>query len=144
MFSVHYRWSSSVYHLSTNTMFCKSVSLLSAYYLHLYLSLVSAHGFVTFISVDGVLYYGANGVNASSDSPMRKVASNFPVTNVSSTDLICGLDASPASTIVNVQKGSLIQFIWGSISGTNWFHQTGQSSRIEPSSNVDKCIHCLL
>ncbi|KAL5501733.1 hypothetical protein ACEPAH_8993 [Sanghuangporus vaninii] len=84
-----------------------------------------AHGYPLRVTVDGTEYAGADGPSASSDSPMRKVSSNNPVTDPTSDDIICGLDAAQASSSASANPGSKLQFFWGTMSGGNWFHNVG-------------------
>ncbi|KAL5482497.1 hypothetical protein ACEPAI_9091 [Sanghuangporus weigelae] len=85
----------------------------------------SAHGFPLRVTVDSTEYAGANGPSAASDSPIRKVSSNSPVTDPTSDNIICGLDAAQASSSASANPGSTLQFFWGTISGGNWFHNVG-------------------
>ncbi|OCB88252.1 hypothetical protein A7U60_g4658 [Sanghuangporus baumii] len=101
-------------------------TFLSAAFVLLSLGLhASAHGYPLRVTVDGTEYAGANGPSASSDSPMREVSSNSPVTDPTSNDIICGLDAAQASSSASANPGSTLQFFWGTISGGNWFHNVG-------------------
>ncbi|KAH8114433.1 glycosyl hydrolase family 61-domain-containing protein [Phellopilus nigrolimitatus] len=99
-------------------------SLSALVLLHLALR-VSAHGFPTSVTIDGKQYNGANGADASSDSPMRKVSTGDPVTDVTSNNIICGQNAATASTDATAKPGSKLQFYWKGEAGTNWFHTTG-------------------
>lgn len=87
---------------------------------------VVAHGFVDFLMVDNALYYGSNGANASSSSPLCKVSTGSPVTNVSSQDIVCGPSAIPAPETVSANPGSLLQFFWRGETGGDWLHNTGK------------------
>lgn len=107
----------------------------------------SAHGFPTDVSIDGKTYPGANGPNASGNSPFRKVSSGSPVTDPTSQDIICGLDSKKASTSASANPGSVLKISWGANSGGNWFHNvgpimtymarcTGDCSSFSPDSSI--------
>lgn len=96
-------------------------------------ALVSAHGFVTEVVIDGKSYAGSNGADASSSSPVRKVSSGSPVFDVTSKDIVCGLDSQLASSVASAKPGSSIQFFWKGETGINWFHNAGEDTP-RPSS----------
>ena len=52
-------------------------------------------------------------------SPIRTVATDGPVTNVSDPDLACGVGALAAPVDVPVYPGSAVNFTWVSGSGGN-------------------------
>ncbi|KAG2354850.1 glycosyl hydrolase family 61-domain-containing protein [Suillus spraguei] len=72
-------------------------------------TLVSAHGFVQQVTIDGTVYMG-NKLNGA----------NNPFLN-------CGQDAQFASLVGNANPGSQLEILWvGEIDGScNWPHDTG-------------------
>ncbi|KAI5118811.1 hypothetical protein M0805_005153 [Coniferiporia weirii] len=86
---------------------------------------VSAHGYPASVLIDGMLYDGANGPDVSANSPIRKVSSGDPVTDVTSNNIICGQSAQVASGVATAKPGSLLQFNWVNEGNGNWVHNTG-------------------
>lgn len=91
-------------------------------------TLVSAHGFVQQVTIDGTVYKG-NNLNVGTPVPsiIRLVSTNSPVKGSSNPALNCGQDAQFASLVGNANPGSQLEILWvGGTDGTsNWPHNTG-------------------
>ncbi|TFL07745.1 glycoside hydrolase [Pterulicium gracile] len=86
-------------------------------------TLVSAHGYVAQVTVNGQNYSG--GTPNSASGPVRQVNTVSPVTSTGDTDLSCGHGAQPASQTVNASPGSEIAFGWSGGGGGQWPHEVG-------------------
>lgn len=91
-------------------------------------TLVSAHGFVQQVTIDGTVYKG-NNLNVGTPAPsiIRLVSTNSPVKGSTNSALNCGQDAQLASLVGNANPGSQLEILWvGGTDGTsNWPHNTG-------------------
>lgn len=91
-------------------------------------TLVSAHGFVSQVTIDGTVYKGNSpGSGATTPSIIRQVSSNSPVKGASNPDLNCGLSAQLAQDVAQANPGSQLEIQWsgGTTAGTPWPHDTG-------------------
>ncbi|EPT02242.1 hypothetical protein FOMPIDRAFT_50104 [Fomitopsis schrenkii] len=84
-----------------------------------------AHGYVSNVTVDGAMYPGNAPGRNTVYSPIRTVATDGPVTNVSDIDLACGVGALVAPMDAPAYPGSTLNFTWVSGSGGNWPHEVG-------------------
>lgn len=91
-------------------------------------TLVSAHGFVQQVTIDGTVYKG-NNLNVGSPAPsiIRLVSTNSPVKGSTNSALNCGQDAQLASLVGNANPGSQLEILWvgGTDGSSNWPHNTG-------------------
>jgi hypothetical protein len=88
--------------------------------------LVSAHGIIARVAIDGVVYEGppAGSGGASPASIVRQVSDNGPV-KPTAADMSCGLGVhSPASMVAPANPGSKIAFQWMN-GGGPWIHKLG-------------------
>jgi len=76
-------------------------------------TLVSAHGFVQQVTIDGTVYEG-NNLNVVTPAPsiIRLVNSNAPVKGATNVDINCGPSAQLASQVGNANPGSQVQILW--------------------------------
>ncbi|KAG1880142.1 glycoside hydrolase family 61 protein [Suillus subluteus] len=91
-------------------------------------TLVSAHGYVQQVTIDGTVYMG-NDLNVATPAPsiIRLVDTNSPVKGANNTFLNCGQDAQFASLVGNANPGSQLEILWvgGTDGSSNWPHNTG-------------------
>jgi hypothetical protein len=96
-------------------------------------ALVSAHGYVGQVTIDGTVYKGnAVGTIPTIDSVIRQVYTQFPVKNASNPDLHCGMGAQFAKDVASANPGSKLEVLWvggpnGSINVSNF--RSGQFRR---------------
>lgn len=102
--------------MKTCTSFAIVASLLSA------LPLVSAHGRLRNVKVDGKLFVGPPN---NQNSAIRPVADASPVYGAQNRDINCGRDAKPVKNSLNVLPGSKMEFNWKADSDVPWPHNTG-------------------
>ncbi|KAG2034740.1 glycoside hydrolase family 61 protein [Suillus americanus] len=89
------------------------------------LPLVSAHGYLAQVVIDGNNYYG-NVPNAKPvPSIIRQINDVSPVMGASNPYLNCGQDAQLASLVANANPSSHLQFWWKGGDGGHWPHNTG-------------------
>ncbi|KAG2033084.1 glycosyl hydrolase family 61-domain-containing protein [Suillus americanus] len=91
-------------------------------------TLVSAHGYVQQVTIDGTVYMG-NNLNVATPAPsiIRLVNTNSPVKGATNPFLNCGQDAQFASLAGNANPGSQLEILWvgGTDGSSNWPHNTG-------------------
>lgn len=79
-------------------------------------ALVSAHGFVATITIDGKAYRGNAPRFGSSPSKtpsiVRQISTNNPINGATVAANNCGLGATIASQVANANPGSQITFDW--------------------------------
>ncbi|KAI0072595.1 hypothetical protein K474DRAFT_362074 [Panus rudis PR-1116 ss-1] len=92
-----------------------------------YLSLVSAHGRVGQVSIDGKMYKGNPVGNEKFPSIIRLIQDNGPIKDANSPDLACGPKATNAKLVADVNPGSKMTFYWwGGYDGNSpWPHNVG-------------------
>ncbi|KAJ8590497.1 hypothetical protein M405DRAFT_160759 [Rhizopogon salebrosus TDB-379] len=91
-------------------------------------TLVSAHGYLQQVTIDGTVYMGNDlNVGTPAASIIRLVSTNSPVKGTSNPYLNCGQDAQFASQVGNANPGSQLQLLWvgGTDGSSNWPHNTG-------------------
>lgn len=91
-------------------------------------TLVSAHGYVQQVTIDGTVYKGNNlNVATPAASIIRLVSTNSPVKGADNPFLNCGQDAQFASLSGNANPGSQLEILWvgGTDGSSNWPHNTG-------------------
>ncbi|KAL4062371.1 glycoside hydrolase family 61 protein [Scleroderma citrinum] len=88
---------------------------------------VSAHGFVSSVSIDGKSYQGNIPGGSTNPSVIRQISTISPVKGSSNPSLNCGMNATMASDVANANPGSQILVYWvgGSTGDSNWPHNTG-------------------
>ena len=81
-------------------------------------TLVSAHGFLQQVTIDGTVYKG-NDLNVGTPAPsiIRLVSTNSPVMGATNSNINCGQDAQLASLVGNANPGSQLQILW--VGGTD-------------------------
>ena len=87
------------------------VSLLSFIAL---LPLVTAHGFLSQVSIDGQVYKGNVPNNYAGPSPIRLIDDVSPVKGASNPNLACGQNAVAAELVAMANPGSVVTFSWES------------------------------
>ncbi|CUA72803.1 Endoglucanase-4 [Rhizoctonia solani] len=80
---------------------------------------VSAHGFA------GILSGPTPDSNNDAPSPIRKVMSVYPVTNVSDPNINCGIGAKEAALVAAANPGDKVTIKWKGASTPNWGHTMG-------------------
>ena len=88
--------------------------MISSTLLSLFLpALVSAHGYVNKVTIDGTVYQGnAVGTTPTTASVIRQVNTNSPIKGATNADLSCGAGAQPAADVANANPGSTVQVYW--------------------------------
>ncbi|KAI9567887.1 glycoside hydrolase family 61 protein [Boletus coccyginus] len=89
--------------------------------------LVSAHGYIGSVDIDGKSYPGNEPGGATSPSIIRQVSTISPVKGATNPSINCGMDAALAANVGNANPGSQIQVHWvgGSTGDSNWPHNVG-------------------
>jgi len=96
---------------------------------------VHGHGWIQSIVVDGKTYLGKTPFQLEqsgvTSSPIRQIESNGPVTDMSSSDLTCGIKAKIAEEVIDAKPGSVMSFLWknplsltGNVRASQVFHST--------------------
>lgn len=113
------------YMLRSSTMLRRLAQLLPALAIS---TLVSAHGYVQQVTIDGTVYKG-NNLNVETPAPsiIRLVNTNSPVKGAQNPYINCGQDAQFASLAGNANPGSQLEILWvgGTDGSSNWPHNTG-------------------
>lgn len=106
---------------TTTTTFTALFSLLA-----LLPSMVSGHGFVQDITLDGKFFKG-NPVGGPPTGPsaIRQVNSQNPIKGAMNRNVNCGNGATPASLVLDANPGSKLTFNWRAADGSKWPHNTG-------------------
>jgi len=73
---------------------------------------VSAHGFLSTITINGKTYNGNNPYQNNDPSVIRKVSTPDPNYGASNSALTCGPDALVASQVAAANPGDTITFDW--------------------------------
>jgi len=83
-------------------------------------ALVSAHGFVQQVTIDGTVYKGNNlDVGTPAPSIIRFVSTYYPIKGTTNPDTNCGQDAQFATLVGDANPGSQIKVLWvGSFNGS--------------------------
>ena len=84
-------------------------------------ALVSAHGYVNKITIDGTAYQGNSvGTTPTISSVIRQVNTNSPVKGATNPDINCGAGAQLAADVANANPGSTVEVYWvGGTTGTS-------------------------
>ncbi|KAF9218892.1 glycoside hydrolase family 61 protein [Gyrodon lividus] len=90
-------------------------------------ALVSAHGYVGSVTIDGTLYPGNEPSGSTNPSVIRQVSTIDPVKGATNPSLNCGMNATLAANVANANPGSQLQVHWvgGSTGDSNWPHNVG-------------------
>ncbi|KAL7278167.1 hypothetical protein ACG7TL_008140 [Trametes sanguinea] len=87
--------------------------------------LVSAHGYVANVTIDGKAYKGNTPNSNSVQSPIRMINDVSPVKGTDNQYLSCGQNAQKAALVADAAPGSKVSFQWVSGTGGNWPHNVG-------------------
>jgi hypothetical protein len=109
--------------MKTTSTFALCAALFSSF-----VPLVSAHGIVTQITIDGKVFKG--NVNGNSNVPViksviREVSKQDPVKGATNPDVNCGNSAQAAALVADAMPGSEMTFTWKTASLSDWPHNTG-------------------
>jgi hypothetical protein len=114
----------------------------TVFFLSALVPLVAAHGWVMRVALDDVIYAGPDPTNgnpaSTAASPIRQIASNGPITDLTSADLACGNSALPAALDVPAAPGAKIAFQWFD-GATPWIHQVGPMLTYMASCGTGAC-----
>jgi hypothetical protein len=102
-------------------MFSTSATFLA---LSTLLPLVSAHGWLDRIAIDGQLFQGASAGSTSTASVIRTITDVGPA-NIASPALACGNGAGPAALTADARPGSKVSFQWVNGEKGPWIHKWG-------------------
>lgn len=89
---------------------------------------VTAHGYVSILSVDGTQYNGQEPTEdgqPTNPAVIRRISVINPVKGASNPFLNCGQNATAASLIAPTNPGSSLTFQWEAGGGQGWPHNTG-------------------
>lgn len=89
------------------------------------LPLVAAHGIVQDMTIDGKFFRGNRVGGPSEPSGIRQVFSPEPIKGAKNRDINCGVNAKPASLVLDANPGSKLTFNWRGADGSKWPHNTG-------------------
>lgn len=105
----------------------KSAIFSSVLFFTFFAHVVFGHGYVDQMVIGGKVYNGPSPYgSAKLSSPIRKVTSTNPITNVKSSDMTCGINAaSTAGIVAPAPAGSKLTFRWRQGSGAHWGHSIG-------------------
>jgi len=88
--------------------------------------LVSGHGQIKSITINGKTYPGATGPGSDpSKSPVRAISSGDPIDDVTSPMMLCGRDSKQAPLSATVSPGDKVEVAWQAETGIAWFHNVG-------------------
>ncbi|KAF8557187.1 glycoside hydrolase [Imleria badia] len=89
--------------------------------------LVSAHGYIGSVSIDGKVYTGNVPGGTTAASIIRQVSTISPVKGATNPSLNCGMNATLAANVGSANPGSqlLIHWVGGATGSSNWPHTTG-------------------
>ncbi|KAI0327439.1 glycoside hydrolase, partial [Cubamyces sp. BRFM 1775] len=87
--------------------------------------LVSAHGYVGTLTVDGKAYKGNTPNSNKVQSPIRMISDVSPVKGATNKFLSCGQNAQKAALVADAKPGSKVSFQWVNGQGGNWPHNVG-------------------
>ena len=73
---------------------------------------VSAHGFLSGVTIDGQVYTGNAPLAADNPSIIRQVASAFPNKGARNPALTCGPNSTTAALVANANPGDSLTFSW--------------------------------
>jgi hypothetical protein len=73
---------------------------------------VSAHGFLSTVTINGNTYNGNNPSGSNNPSVIRKVSNPNPNYGASNRALTCGPDELPASQMADANPGDSMTFSW--------------------------------
>ncbi|KAJ7689620.1 glycosyl hydrolase family 61-domain-containing protein [Mycena rosella] len=89
----------------------------------------AAHGWVGTLTVGGKSYTGNKPVEESPkgvSSPIRQIANNLPVKDLTLDEIICGRNALPAAQMATAAPGDTVLLDWNTaMPDGNWFHDVG-------------------
>jgi hypothetical protein len=86
---------------------------------------VSAHGFLSTVTINGNTYNGNNPSGSNNPSVIRKVSNPNPNYGASNRALTCGPDELPASQMADANPGDSMTFSWTGEDYSHWPHNTG-------------------
>ncbi|KAF9233584.1 glycoside hydrolase family 61 protein [Melanogaster broomeanus] len=89
--------------------------------------LVSAHGFIESVTIDGTSYPGNEPGGTTNPSVVRQVSTIDPVKGATDPSINCGMNATLAANVANANPGSQLQIHWvgGPTGSSNWGHNVG-------------------
>jgi hypothetical protein len=102
-------------------------------------SCVSAHGFLSSITINGKTYNGNNPFRNNDPSVIRKVSSPDPNYGASNTALTCGPGALAASQMADANPGDTMTFDWRGADYSHWPHNTGPMLTYMASCGSSSC-----
>jgi len=73
---------------------------------------VSAHGFLSTVTINDKSYKGSTPFGKDEPSVIRKVSSPDPNKGADNSALTCGPDAAPASQVADANPGDTFTFDW--------------------------------
>jgi hypothetical protein len=105
----------------------KSTIFSSVLFFAFFAPAVFVHCYVEQMVIGGKVYKGPSPYSSAKiSSPIRKVTSTNPITNVKSSDMTCGVNAvTTAAIVAPATAGSTLTFTWRQGNGEYWGHSIG-------------------
>ncbi|KAG8796560.1 hypothetical protein FRC12_019067 [Ceratobasidium sp. 428] len=100
--------------------------LFSAVFALAALASVTAHGFVSEITIGGNKFSGPFPFDSKgAASPVRKISTTFPITSATDPNMNCGINSQKAALVAAAKPGDKVTISWKSQKNKNWGHQFG-------------------
>lgn len=84
-----------------------------------FLTLVSAHGYVSEVLINSKSYKANPVGQTSKDSVIRSVTSQDPMYGADNNGLACGPGSKPAKSMASINPGDEISFAWNGADGSH-------------------------
>ncbi|KAI0727053.1 glycosyl hydrolase family 61-domain-containing protein [Fomitopsis betulina] len=101
----------------------------------------SAHGYVSKMIIDNVVYAGNEPNDDTGSSPIRMISTIDPVKGASNSNLFCGQSAQVAAYTAPAKSGSNVTVQWSGApgGGSNWPHNVGPLMTYMTACGSDDC-----
>jgi hypothetical protein len=91
---------------------CSIMKMMSLFVPLLTAAFVSAHGFLSVVTIDGQAYTGNVPLAADNSSIIRQVVTPYPNKGASNPALTCGPNSTTAALVANANPGDSLTFSW--------------------------------
>jgi Auxiliary Activity family 9 (formerly GH61) len=100
-------------HIAERSFFaCSTMKTTSLFVPVLTAAFVSAHGFLSTVTIDGQAYTGNVPLAVDNPSIIRQVVTPFPNKGASNPALTCGPNSTTAALVAKANPGDSITFSW--------------------------------